>query len=170
MLLQSYPAAATARFTITITITMCARYSALAWMSMFRTSWFCLTAATASGDLFLERASSEDYRAGAGDGDAHIRLGDEHADHRVARGRIRELHVGGHFRHRKGHRNNDFAGLQRRLEHAGKEVVGLEFAAVGADRRIERNDGAGIVGRWIVGDRAADRAAIANGGIADMGS
>src|SRR5260221_13218938 len=58
-------------------------------------------------------------RARTGGGDAHAAgtLGDEHADHRVARGRILEFHVAGALRDRNGQSRINLAWLGRGSVH-----------------------------------------------------
>src|SRR6266851_2339979 len=127
-----------------------------------------------SGEGFRQRllhlGDAEDAGAGAGHRHAHAgrTLGDEDTDDGIARGRVGELGIGGLVDRWKTHRRDDLAGLQGGLEHAGEEIVAGDLALVGGDGGAQRDDGAGIVGGGIViGDRAADRAAIAYLRVAD---
>ena len=159
-----------------ITPTRWARYSALPWMSLFSPSAGILMSLIAAEEKFLASASSialtrNTLGPGAGHRDPHAarRLGHEHADHGVARGRIGELHVGGLLGLGEADRGDQLALAQRRLEQALEEAVGGVLAGVGGDGGVERHDRRRIVRRRIVvGDRAADRAAIAHLRIADM--
>ena len=81
---------------------------------------------------------------------------------------MRELHIGRLLRDREADLGDEFAGLERGLEQALEIVVGSDAALVGDDRRAERERGRRIVGgRIVVGERAADRAAVAHMRVAD---
>ena len=97
---RAFHAFATARRAITPI--RCARYSALAWMSLFSPSAGVSMPAIASGEKFaaqrlLHRGVAEHAalaRAGHRHAHAGRRLRHEHADDGIARGRIAELLVG----------------------------------------------------------------------------
>ena len=81
---------------------------------------------------------------------------------------MRELGVGRALRHREAHGGDDLVRRQRRREEAGEVVVGLDLAAVGDDRRAQGEHGRRVVGGRIgMGERAADRAAVADLRVAD---
>ncbi len=120
--------------------------------------------------LFHLRHPEHAVRAGPGDRHAHaIRmLCHEHADEGVARGRVAELDVGCLRGDRERHLGDDLAFLESRCEDALEEVVGRDLALVGDDRRVQGKTGGGIIGGGIVvGDGAADGAAVAHMRIAD---
>src|SRR5262249_50406589 len=104
------------------------------------------------GERVLHRLHAEDDGARAGHRHPHavLGLGDEHADHGVARGGVRELHVGRLLGLWEADRGDQLAVLQRRLEQALEEAVGRVLAAGGVDRGVERQHRRRIVGRWIV--------------------
>ena len=171
-------AAATAR--LAITTTRLARYSGEAWMSPIRSSGRDRHAVERRRLELLGQApprprlrAEDALVAGAGDRDAHaiLALGDEHAGHRIARGRVAEFRVAGLGRRREGHRGDDLAILRARSRTGPvKNLSAAICALVGDDGRAERQHGRGIVGRRIVvGDRAADRAHVAHMRIADRG-
>ena len=112
-------------------------------------------------------------RRGPGTGDRHPHgaagPGDVDADHRVAAGRVGELHVGALVGLGEVHRGDDLVAAERGLEHAGEEVVGRDLALVGAHGGPQRQQRARIVGgRVVVADRAADGAAVAHLRVADQ--
>ena len=119
----------------------------------------------------FERARAEDaIGAGAGHRDPHPArgLGDKDADQREARGRVAEFHIGRLLRDRKADLGDDLAGAERGLEQALEEVLRGDLALVGDDGRAQRQGRRRIIGgRIVIGDRAADRAAIAHRRIAD---
>ena len=93
----------------------------------------------------------------------------KHAGQRIARGRIREFGVSRLFPERE----SALASRSRRLPARSRTCpVKKSSAAIARlrrdDRGAERQHGCGIIGRRIViGERAAQRAAMADGGIAD---
>src|SRR3546814_894086 len=90
------------------------------------------------------------------------------ADDGVVRGRIGELLMGGFVRLRKDDGGDDLVLRQRCLEHAGEEVVGGKLALAGVHRGAEADEARRVVGRRIVvGNRAADGAAVAHLRVAD---
>ena len=94
---------------------------------------------------------------------ARFRLGDEHAGQRKARGRMRKLGIARLGRNWERDRGDDLAVLKRGREQALEEIVRSDRALVGLDGRAERQHRGRIVrGGVVVGDRAADRAAIAH--------
>ena len=89
-------------------------------------------------------------------------------DDGVARGRIGKLHVGGALGNREAHGGDDLVVPERCFEHVGEEIVGRDLAAVGDDRGAETDEPGRIVCRGIVvGDGAAQRAAVSHLGIPD---
>ncbi len=111
-------------------------------------------------------------RAGAGDGDAHLRpaLGDEHADQRIARGRVAELLVAG-LRARSGTMilvmisPSSSAVSNRPVKKSSAAILRLLVTIVAPSAEAGRRV---IGGRIVVGDRAADRAAMAHMRVADQ--
>src|SRR3546814_2913897 len=80
--------------------------------------------------------------------------------------RSAELGVARLFRLGKDDRGDDLAVLERGLEHAGEEVVGLDVPLVGLDRGPQpEHRGRVVGGRIAVGDRATDGAAVTHLGI-----
>ena len=68
----------------------------------------------------------------------------------------------------EAHRGDDLALGQRRLIQALEEVIGGDAAAVGVDGRAQPQAGGGIAGgRVVVGQAAADGAAVAHLAVAD---
>ena len=93
---------------------------------------------------------------------------DEDADDGEARRLALELGVSGDVRHREANRGDQLVRGKRGLEQAGEEPVGRYLAPVGDDRGIEPDHAGGIVRAGIgIGERAADRAAVAHLRIAD---
>ena len=81
---------------------------------------------------------------------------------------MRELHVGRLVGFRELHLGDDLVRLQRGLEQALEEFVGGDPPLVGDDGGAEAQRGRRVVGIGIVvGERAADRAAMAHRRIAD---
>src|SRR6185437_16504415 len=73
----------------------------------------------AGGERLLEGRRAKRARPRAGDADPDVagaEIGHEDARHRVARGRVRELAVGGAARDREGDLADELSTLQRRLE------------------------------------------------------
>ena len=98
----------------------------------------------------------------------HWPLGHEHPDDRVTRRRIAELLIGSPDRDRELDPGDHLAQFQRRREHAGEEIIGLDPALVGADRRPHcQRRGRIVGGRVVVGDGPADGAAMTHRFIAD---
>ena len=115
---------------------------------------------------------AEHARAGTGDGHAPARLmlRDIDADHGIARGRVTELGIGGSCRDGEADAGDDLAIGQRRGEHALEEVIGTVGSAISLDQGIKGEHGGRIIGgRIIVGEAAAQRAAVAHLRIADAG-
>ncbi len=109
--------------------------------------------------------------AGTGDGDASAvgGLGDEHADGGVARGRVGEFFVGGFMGDGEADFGDDFIGVEGGGEHALEELIGLKAAFIGFDGGAKGEHGGGVAGRRVViGEGAADGAAIADLAITDM--
>ena len=94
--------------------------------------------------------------------------GDEDADQCIARRRAAKLFVRCRERHREIDRGDDLVLPQRGLEHAGKERFRRNRALGRRRPCAESKQRSRIVRRRIVvGDRAADRSAVANLRIAD---
>src|SRR4030095_7891807 len=92
----------------------------------------------------------------------------ENADQGEAGGRLRELYVGRLIRLREADGGDDLAGFEGGLEQALEEIVGRDLAFVCDDGGAEADQpGRGVGGRIVVGDRAADGAAVADLRIAD---
>ena len=125
----------------------------------------------AGGERRLHFHHPEDTRGGAGHREAHAGRVLRHHDpgEGVARRLLLELGVAGLFRHREAHAEDQLVVLEGGFEHPGEEIVGGDAAAVGVDGGAEPENHGRIVGRRIVvGDRAADGAAIAHLRIADV--
>ena len=158
------------------TPTRCARYSALPWMSEFMPSAGMVMPSSDFGENRFFSASSNDFTRNTPFEPAPVtatrislpRLLHEHADQREARGLIAEFLIGRLLRHREADLGDDFGRLERGREHAGEEIVGLDAALVGDDGGAEAEAGGRIIGvRIVIGDRAADGAAMAHRRIAD---
>jgi hypothetical protein len=118
----------------------------------------------------FHRLDAEHAVAGARHRDARTLSGlrDEDADHRIARRGVGELGIARFLRHREADGGDDFALFQRGLEHALEVVVGGDAALAGLDGGAQAQSRRRIVGRGIVvGEGAADRAAVAHLRIAD---
>eukprot|EP00043_Microstomoeca_roanoka_P002426 m.38320 g.38320 ORF g.38320 m.38320 type:complete len:1021 (-) comp11478_c0_seq1:708-3770(-) len=108
---------------------------------------------------------------GAGDRHPHaVRvLRDEGAGQGKARGGLGEFRIGRLLRDRETHRGDDLALVERSGEHPLEEVVRRDLALVGDDGRARGQRRRGVAGRRVViGQRAADRAAVAHHRVADL--
>jgi hypothetical protein len=82
---------------------------------------------------------------------------------------VGELLVRGGLGDGKGHGGDDFVFRQGAFEEALEEAVGVVLAALGMDGGPQRDEGGGVVGRRVrVGDGAAEGAAVAHLGVADI--
>ena len=100
-------------------------------------------------------------------------LRDHDADDREARRRVAELDVGGFLGHRKAHGRDQFVGGQRGLVEATEEGLGRyvppTIRAVKMHYRTAgQRDGRILRSRVRQGGAAADRAAVADGGVRDV--
>jgi hypothetical protein len=129
--------------------------------------------AEVGGQRLFHGFDAEHAVAGAGDRHAHgprPEVGHEDAGHGVARGGVGELGVAGALGRLEADGRDDLVVGERGLEHAGEVVVGRDLALVGDDGGLERQQCCRIVGgRVVVGDGAADGAAVAHMRVADMG-
>src|SRR5580704_6916792 len=109
-------------------------------------------------------------RSGSGHRRAHHRteFSNEHGGDRIARCGAAELGVARPIGNGKIDAGDDLARLERGLIERDKEIVGGNAAAVGDDSRAETEYGGGVVrSRVVIGDRAADGAAMAHMPVTD---
>src|SRR5258706_8137432 len=109
-------------------------------------------------------------RTGAGHRDPHFRraLGNEYADQRKARRRIAEFLIRRLLRRGEAHLGDDLFRGERGFKQTSEEFVGTDFALGGESGGGGAKAGGGIFGIGVVvGDRTADRAAVAHRRIAD---
>ena len=121
-------------------------------------------------ESLLESWQTENTRACTGNHHADItpRLHHHDAHHGVPRGGAWELHVGGAMHDGKAYAQDEFTWLEGRREQAREEGGGRNFATIRDDGGIEAHHRRRIVGgRVIVGDGAANGAAVAHQRVAD---
>jgi hypothetical protein len=92
------------------------------------------------------------HRPSTGDRDPHRvwKTRDKHADDRITRSGIAEFLVIGDLQLRKPHRGDDLRRFECGLEHAGKEIVGRDFALGRMHGGIESDKRGRVIGRRIV--------------------
>ena len=103
--------------------------------------------------------------------DAAGALGDENARHDIAAGRVLHLGVAGLLRDWEFNRHQNLIRRQGSCEHALEEIISRDLALIGVDGGAKAEHRRRVISRRVVvGNRAANRAAIAHLHIANMRS